>query len=132
MNVAETMRKAIPEIKKGIDDIRFYVRPELEENWTENYAIVEGFYYDYPDSDYFEHDRFRSDMENKVKAMFPGCKVTFYWESQEIEVQKLPTKEQEAALQELSDEGQEWETKNERTVKWDKEQTKHLRKRLGD
>jgi hypothetical protein len=25
----------------------------------------------------------------------------------------------------------EWETLNERTVKWDKEQTRHLRKRLG-
>lgn len=88
MNVAETMKKVIPELNKGLDGIRFYLVPEVIENWNDKYAIVQGFYYDYPDSEYFDHDKFRRDYENKVHSFFPDCKITFYYQSQEIEVIK--------------------------------------------
>jgi hypothetical protein len=110
MNVAETMRKAIPEFNEGFDGNRLHLTPEVEENWNENYAIVQGLWYTagpFDNNDYFDHDRFRADVEKKVVSTFPGCKVIFNWRSQEIEVQKLPTKEQEAALDELAKQAQE-------------------------
>lgn len=89
MNIAETMRNVLSKLKKGLDDIDFpSIRPECIDEWSENYAIVKDVYYDYPESDYFDHDRFRQDYENMVKVLFPGCKVAFYWQSQEIEVYK--------------------------------------------
>jgi tRNA(Ile)-lysidine synthase TilS/MesJ len=89
MNIAETMRNSLKKLKAGLDDIEFpEIRPECEEEWDENYAVVQNVYYDYPESDYFDHDRFRQDYENMVKEIFPNCKVKFYWQSQEIEVSK--------------------------------------------
>lgn len=90
MNVAETMYQVIPKLKMGLDDIRFPdIRPECEDMWNEGYAIVNGFWYDYPDSEYFDNDQFRQDYEKMVKELFPECNINFYWKSQEIEVIKL-------------------------------------------
>lgn len=87
MNIAETMLKALPELNKGLDDIIFHLKPECKDEWNENYAIVQGLYYD-SEGEYFDYDRFRNDYEEKVKSFFPGCNVEFYWKSQEIEVSK--------------------------------------------
>lgn len=89
MNIADTMRKSLEKLKAGLDDIEFPgIKPECEEEWNEDYAIVYNVYYDYPESNYFDHDRFRQDYENMVKGIFPDCKVKFYWQAQEIEVSK--------------------------------------------
>ena len=96
MNVAEKMREILPLLKQGFNDITTPdVRAECESEWNENYAIVQGLWYD-PEldgwrtdkSDYlvFDHDRFRTDYELMVRSYFPGCTVRFYWNSQEIEV----------------------------------------------
>lgn len=91
MNVAETMRKVLPELNKGLDGIRLHLKPECEEEWNEGYAIVQGLYYMRPGEmgeaggDYFDDYRFRDDYEEKVRSMFPGINVKFYWQSQEIE-----------------------------------------------
>lgn len=86
MNIAKIMKKAIPILNEGLDGIRFHLKPEGEEFWTKNYAIAIGMYYDYPLSDYFNHDQFQRDFEKKAIELFPKCEVIFYWRSQELEV----------------------------------------------
>lgn len=88
MNIAKTMREVLPKLKE-FGGIRFPgICPEVEEDWNENYAVVQGLFYDYPDNDYFDNDRFKADYEQIVRSFFPDCKVNFYWKSQEIEVCK--------------------------------------------
>lgn len=56
MNIAETMRNSLKKLRAGLGDIEFpEIRPECEEEWNEDYAIVQNVYYDYPDSNYFDH-----------------------------------------------------------------------------
>jgi hypothetical protein len=89
MNVAKVMKKMINEVNEGIDNIRLHLKPECSKNWNEGYAIANGLWYDdYLQSDYFDHDRFRFDVEQKIKAYFPKCEVIFRWRSQEVEVIK--------------------------------------------
>jgi hypothetical protein len=89
INVAETMRKILPELKKGFDGVTFNeLRPECEDQWNEGYAILEGLHY-YAEGEYFDHDRLKADFEKKVRDHFPGCTITFYWNgAQEIEVRR--------------------------------------------
>lgn len=72
MNVAEKMRELLPILRAGVNGIGCpEVRPECEDQWSENYAIVQTFYWDTPlDNDYFDEPRFRFDTENVIREHF--------------------------------------------------------------
>lgn len=87
MNVAQKMREVLPTLKLGVDNVRTPgLAPECREQWNEGYAIVNGLRYNSAGG--FDHDRFRRDYEAMVRSHFPGCVVTFYWQTQEIEVSR--------------------------------------------
>ena len=89
MNVAKAMKKMINDVNEGIENIALHLRPEIEENWDAGYAIADGLWYDdHLQNDYFDHDRFRFDIEQKIKVYFPNCEVRINWRSQEVEVIK--------------------------------------------
>jgi len=88
LDIAKTMHKVLPELNKGLDGLGFHLKPECIDEWNENYAIVDGLYYDEIDSDYFDSAQFEYDFEQKVKKFFPGCEINFYWTAQELEIWK--------------------------------------------
>jgi hypothetical protein len=95
MNVAEKMREVIVLLIKGIDGIAFPgIKPECEDMWGEDYAIVNGLWHNDPitfcESEFvtFDSDSFRAKVQATVRDHFPGCEVRFMWTSQEIEVER--------------------------------------------
>lgn len=92
LDIGKKMTEVLPLLKKGLlgTDVDFpNLRPECQDEWGPNYAIVGGLHYffaQYDDYTFFDHDKFRSDYEEKVCSFFPECTVKCYWQSQEIEV----------------------------------------------
>lgn len=90
INVSQKMREVLPSLKRGINDNPTPgLRPQREDAWNEGYATLKGLWYSagpFDDQEYFNHERFKRDYEKMVRSHFPGCKVTFNWHSQEIEV----------------------------------------------
>jgi hypothetical protein len=92
MHIAEQMRKVLPELKRGINGVSFSgLKPELEEDWSENYALLQGLHYTagiFDEQEYFDHERLRADYEDLIVSKFPGCDINIMWRSQEIEISK--------------------------------------------
>jgi hypothetical protein len=95
MNVAKKMREILPILKKGVGEVPFPgLKPQVEENWSKDYASVGGMFYEadlFVTHDYFNHDKLREDFEKLVCSHFPKCGVTFWWGSQEFEVSQKNT-----------------------------------------
>jgi hypothetical protein len=112
-NVAQKMRELLAQLKRDGFLEQWFVEiapkregegytvvkeiaPEYEDQWNEGYAIIKNVDYDrtlclmrsinfvYN----FDHDGFIADFEKWVREQFPGCKVTFDWDSKKIEVRR--------------------------------------------
>lgn len=91
-DIAQRMREVLPLLNLGLGGYQCHLEPECEGDWTYNYAIVKGLWFDWPLDDGDEYETFNSwkfqeDYERLVRKHFPGCRVRFFWGSaQEIEV----------------------------------------------
>lgn len=89
VNIAERMRELIPLLRAGINGIEIPdVSPECEDEWSEDYAIVQDAYPDtWDQGDYFDGSRFYADYKEFVRDHFaedPSVIVEFHG-SDEIE-----------------------------------------------
>lgn len=117
MNIAEKMRELVDTWPGTIHDVDLNpLTPECEDEWGEDYAIVHGFcWYCLGDEEYFDDDKFRHDIEQRVIDHFgPGVLVLrrgekdpqdapdeqvilhFHRGSQEIEVYRMRFSRREA------------------------------------
>ena len=108
MNIADQAKTLIKEFEEPFNDIDVHLRVECPEDWSEDYAICGDFYWDVVNSEYFDQDALRRDLENKIKDHFGGngenvvllndhgssqknldvgaIYIVMYYESQEIEI----------------------------------------------
>ena len=88
LNVSNQARKLIDELRStGFGGIRFpEIRPSCVSEWRHNYACIGAVYWDYPNTDYFDHARFEFDFLNRLRELFPGCEVNWRKACQELEI----------------------------------------------
>jgi hypothetical protein len=130
MDIAKRMRELIPLLAKGLKGVVLDdVKPECEDQWGPDYAIVFRVYWMSPadlfgEDYYFDDAKFRHDLHQLIKGHFvdgadagetvvmgsedrragwpPGTVVVnFYERSQEIEVHRV--KEEEKAVTPAAD-----------------------------
>lgn len=90
LDIAQKMVEVLPILRNGVGGIKMpFLKSECGD-WTKDYALLDGLFYDISNYDNefesFDRLKFQDDYENEVKKHFPGCEVKLYWTSQEIEV----------------------------------------------
>lgn len=107
LDLGRTMRELVARFRQPFKGFLIPLQPECSDDWSPDYAIVKGYYIEFPLCDcneYFDEDRLLADFEEMVKEHFDGITVVnssnqkgmtlptgttvliFYRQSQEIEV----------------------------------------------